>query len=81
MSGKKYDDHYVGAMLEDIDHKFDAIMEGQQSLAHVPGQLENIEKRLDRMEVKSDAFEVWLKDHDKVIRSHDKRLVRLESAA
>ena len=71
----------LGVLLEDIDHKLAAILEGQASMAHVPRLLENIETRLDRMEAKSDNLEIWLKDHDKTIGGHGRRIAKLEAAS
>ena len=34
MSDKNNNDHYVGAILEEVKHMFAAIMEGQQSMTH-----------------------------------------------
>lgn len=81
MSGKNNDDHYVGALLEDINHKFDALMEGQQAMASVPGDIAQLKS--DMFDVKNDiaAIKAVAKDHEKMIKNHDKRLIRLESAA
>ncbi|MCA1703947.1 MAG: hypothetical protein LC808_12045, partial [Actinobacteria bacterium] len=45
--------HYEGALLEDIQHKLAAILEGQQSLAHVPREL--AELRADVADVKTNV--------------------------
>ena len=73
MSNKNPNDHYVGALLEDINHKFDAIMEGQQAMASVPDDIAQLKN--DMFDVKNDMRAITA-----VAKDHDKRLVGLETA-
>lgn len=74
MSRKNHTGHYEGALLEDINHKFDAILEGQQSLANVPRKLDDIDERLGRVESDVKAIKA-------VITNHEGRIIRLETAS
>ncbi len=54
-------------LLKDINHKLDAILEGQAAMAHVPLQIERLQ--IDMTEVKGDmrVIKIVLKDHSKDI--------------
>ncbi len=73
--------HHCGALLEDINHKFDAIMEGQQAMAHLPQKVDQIDDRLQRVEsdvtVIKRAVTYQGKDHGAL----EKRVTKLEGAA
>jgi len=49
-------DRYVGAILEDVNHKFDVLIEGYGSidsrLGHVEKKLENVDTRLGHVETR-----------------------------
>lgn len=75
------DDHYTGALLEDINHKLTAIMEGQAPMAGVPAQLERIDSRLARVEDDVKTIKAAIKDQSTDQRSHAKRLAKLERLA
>ena len=59
MSGLDNDntDHYEGALLEAMNERLKGILEGQESLAHVPAKLDDISNRLERVESKIDVIE------------------------
>lgn len=64
-------DHYEGALLEEMDHKLDALLEGQQSLAQVPGDPAQLKDGMTV--VKAD-----IKTIKAVITNHEGRITRLE---
>jgi septal ring factor EnvC (AmiA/AmiB activator) len=86
---------YDGILLEDIDHKLDAILEGQQAMGSVPRQIDEIDTRLRGVESDVKTIKLVLKDHSgqiaevksdvKAIRTavtnHDQRVTKLEKAA
>lgn len=57
--------HHCGALLEDINHKFDAIMEGQQAMAHLPKKVDQIDDRLQRVESDVTVIKLAVKDQSK----------------
>jgi peptidoglycan hydrolase CwlO-like protein len=87
MSDKNDNDHYEGALLEDINHKLDAIMEGQQAMASLPGDVAQLKE--DMSDVKNDleAIKAVAREHSELLSEHtlsllghDRRLTRLEAA-
>ena len=73
--------HYEGALLEDIQHKLAAILEGQQSLDHVPREL--TELRADMADVKTDvkAIKAAVTDQGADMKDLKSRVATLEKAA
>jgi hypothetical protein len=65
MSRNDNTDHYVGALLEDINHKFDILVEGQASMAHVPRKLDDIDDRLKTVELDVKTIKLAVKDQGK----------------
>jgi len=67
-------------LLEDINHKFDVILEGQVAMAHIPGDV--AELKADMKDVKADikiiklAYNEQSKDHQHLA----KRVTKLEQA-
>ncbi len=64
--------------LEDINHKFDAIMESQAAMSPVPRKLDAIDERLGRVESDVKIIKAVVTDHSAQLNNHDKRLVNLE---
>jgi len=64
-------DDYVGALLEDIDHKFDVILESLSFMA-TKTQLQAVADRLERVE--SDV-----KIIKRVVTEHSKELKQLKT--
>ena len=62
-------------LLEDIDHKLDAIMEGQQAMAHVPAKISRIEERLDGIESELVAIKAVARDHSELLSNHTRQLL------
>lgn len=68
-------------LLEDMNHKLDAILEGQQAMAHVPGKLESIDQRLSNVEADTHVIKLAVKAQTQDHRQLKKRVTRLEQAA
>lgn len=76
-------DHYEGALLEEINDRLKGIQEGQDSLAHVPEQLNNIDKRLRTVESDVKIIKSVVTEHSRDIKDLKKlktRVTKLESA-
>ncbi len=64
---------YDGILLEDIDHKLDAILEGQAAMASVPGDIAQL--KMDMTTVQGD-----IKIIKAVVTNHDERITKLEKS-
>lgn len=65
---------YDGILLEDMNHKLDALLEGQQAMGGVPRQIEEIDTRLRNVEIDVKAIKA-------VVTNHEKRITTLEKTA
>lgn len=74
-------DRYQAVLLEDINHKFDAIMEGQAAMASVPGDIAQLKS--DMIEVKTDikTMKAVLTGHSSQLNDHETRITTLEQQA
>ncbi len=72
---------YDAILLEDINHKFDAILEGQTAMAHVPGQLHEIDTRLKNVESDVKIIKTAATDQSRRLDNHEQRITRLEQSA
>jgi|GEM_PF-1827328 len=61
-------------LLEDIDHKLDALLEGQTLLAPMSRKLDNVDERLTRLEADVKVIKKVVTDESRVTRQHTKRL-------
>jgi hypothetical protein len=66
-------DHY-GIFMEDINHKLDAILEGQEAMGYVPRDIDQL--KTDMSEVRID-----IKAIKAVMTNHDQRITKLEKTA
>lgn len=77
MRDKNDQSHYGGILLEDMNDKLDALLEGQQSLAHVPAKLEEIDTRLSNVESDVKIIKLVVKhqsrDHSALVKQVTKR--------
>lgn len=71
MSDTNDSGHYEGALLEEIRDDIKTLLEGQQSLAHVPGDLAQLKD--DITIVKAD-----IKTVKNVVTNHEKRIAKIE---
>ena len=60
-------DHHQGVLLEDMNHKFDVILEYLKPLSGLPAKVDRIDERLERVESDVKVVKVVLKDHSKDI--------------
>ena len=74
------DDKWLISFLEDVQNKFDLIMEGQAAMAYVPAKLESMDTRLISIESEVKAIRMAVTDHDGLIKNHEFRIVNLEAA-
>ena len=74
------DKDYALFVLEDVQNKFDAILEGQAAMAYVPAKLESMDIRLISIESEVKAIRMSVTDHDGLIKNHEIRIVNLEVA-
>lgn len=69
------EDHYTGVLLEDINHKLDAILEGEVSLATIARKVDNMDVRLQRLETTVDDVVLpILREHSQLLNEHSRAL-------
>jgi hypothetical protein len=80
-------DDYTAILLEDMNHKFDVILEGQANQA-TSIQLQAVDERLTRVENEMIIMRKVLTEHSQELQyhggrlnDHDKRITRLEHLA
>ena len=61
-------DNYAGALLEDIDHKLDLVLEAQAALTGVPQKINDIYQRLTGVEANVQVIK-------KVVTEHSRQLL------
>ena len=68
-------------LLEDVNHKFDAILEGQAALASLPADVAQL--KADMIEVKADVrtIKAVVISHSSQLENHEQRITRLEQSA
>lgn len=69
----------MAVILEDIDDKLIAILEGQESLAGVPEHLLQIDNRLAVIESDVHTIKLVLTDHSGQLVDHESRITKLET--
>ena len=78
---------HTGILLEDINHKLDALLEGQIPLAPMARKIDNIDERLIRVENDMQVVKKVLREHSRELKhisgrvdNHHKRITKLETA-
>jgi wobble nucleotide-excising tRNase len=71
------DDHYAGALLEDIDSKLDLILESQATLA-TSHELKAIDERLTRVEDNVELIRRVVTETNRDVKNHENRISDLE---
>ena len=68
-------DYDIAIILEDVNHKFDVIVEGQQAMAHIPAAVAKLQE--DMTEVRGDirAIKAVAKDHSDLLSDHTRQLL------
>lgn len=74
-------DDDTNILLEHIDHQLKAVLEGQEAMASVPGDIAALKD--DLAEVKGDikAIKAAVTDHSTELSDHEIRITSLEQAA
>jgi uncharacterized protein YoxC len=67
-------------LLEDMNHKFTAILEGIAALAGVPAMLIEINERLTRLEDSAKTMRAAITDQSKQLNNHETRITKLEQS-
>lgn len=73
--------HYTDILLEDMNSKFDAVMEILQTLAVLPQQVARIEVRLDELSLDVKVVKAAVTDLSVQVQDIDLRVQRLEAKA
>lgn len=68
-------------LLEDIQHKFDVILEYLTPLSPLPAKVDAIDERLRSVEADVKIIKAVVTDHSATLLNHDQRLTRLEQPA
>ena len=74
------DEDYSLFVLEDVQNKFDAILEGQAAMAPIPAKIEAIEERLTTIESDVKIIKLSVSDHENILKNHEVRIVNLKVA-
>jgi uncharacterized protein YoxC len=67
-------------LLEDINHKFDAIMEGQAAMTHLPAAVAKLHEDMNEVKTDIKAIKAVLKDHSKLHNQHSWDIAELRRA-
>lgn len=73
--------HYTDILLEDMNSKYDAVMEILQTLAVLPQQVARIEVRLDELSLDVKVVKAAVTDLSVQVQDIDLRVQRLEAKA
>jgi hypothetical protein len=73
-------DDYLGFLLEDMDNKFDLIMEILGTLKDVPVDIQQIKADLAEMKQWRGITELVIRDHSLSLRAHEIRIGKFETA-
>jgi uncharacterized protein (UPF0335 family) len=74
------DDHYTGALLEDMNDNYGKILEMLSLLSGVPADIKEVNERLKNVEQDVKVIKHVVRDHSKTLHNHEHRLARLELA-
>lgn len=72
-------DNHVAAVLEDIDHKIDLIIEMYQETAGVQAKVHTMSDEAKAVRASLKTTQVAVKDVSKQVAGHQQRISRLES--
>lgn len=74
------DNHYMGALLEEINDRLKGIEEGLEGLKNVPADVKVLKDKFASMEDWQDIAKLVIKDQSTTLNDHETRLTRLEAA-
>lgn len=73
--------HHYGVLLEDINHKFDAILEGQQSLIPISRDVAQLKTDMREVKTRLTTIEFAVTDLSKQHCKIENRVTKLERTA
>lgn len=68
-----------GTLLEDVNHKFDILVEGQAALGPLISKVDRIDERLERVEARVETIQQVVTSQSYSLNSHEKRITALEA--
>jgi chromosome segregation ATPase len=74
------DDHYEGALLEEIRDQNKAILEGLQPLPKIAKDIGKLQEDVETLKNDMQAVKAIAKDHSHQLDGHEDRLTQLEAA-
>ncbi len=72
--------HYEGALLEEVNYKFELILEIVTPLVGLPAKIDAIDRRLIRVEKDLRSAIIVLTGHSKDQNNHESRITKLETS-
>ena len=76
----KQQDHYEGALLEDMQSDIKLILEVVIPLAGLPAQLRKVDERLQIVEADVKIIKKVVTAHSKQLNNHETRILALEAS-
>lgn len=73
--------HYEGALLEDVNHKFDVILEYLRPLARLPHDVDELKDDMTVVKTDIRTIKHTIKGQSKDHRQLEKRVTKLEQTA
>lgn len=70
---------YIAVVLEDMNAKFDLILEIVRPLTPLPQQMRELSEKVDRVETEIGVIKKVIRQHSDSLRDHKDRLCQLES--
>ena len=75
----KTDDHYQGALLEEINHRLQLLQEALEPFKTLHHDLRQIKNRQDKTDDWNDIAKLVIKDQSKTLNNHETCLTKLET--
>jgi len=83
LAGRRYNGQTMGGydavLLEDMNHKFDVILEYLAPLSPLPAKVDTIDERLKNIETDVQIIRAAVTDRSAPLLNHEQRLTTLES--
>ncbi len=76
----RQDDHYMGALVEDMYDKITKIMEILSIMAPLPAQVKKLSEDVDEIKADVKVIKHVVTSHSKELKDHDHRIKVLETA-
>lgn len=81
MTGSDDTSHYQGALLEDINHKFDVILEYLAPLASLPRDVSQLKDDVSQLKTDVATIKLVVTGQSSQLKNHEGRITTLEQAA